>query len=541
LNFCLGKLETIFGSKKVSLGAYLVCTVISFLYSVYGFIGAWAFGGPGSIGNTRLLPDGWDLDERQAFAVLLILFSLAVYAFTAFPLTALQLIRRLLRRAFPIQLQLRATIQLFFIAIALMVVNAWSDDLVLPILLGICALTLGVWLACMVLFGGLFLGTSAALFSGLNFDGTHRFLAAIAILGIAALGGSRGTKPVAELVSRRHRILLAHVSAWLPIRDLHHSIYMQIFPIVVFGIIGATGGAGFVTSSVRTYSYLLGPTVDSELLRSVGFVSTTVVIPSAAAVAGFIGGILAAVFGPGAVVLSGFVSATLLIIILSTRILSPFTLADYLSARTFVGAALINILLFFVILPPLNAFWDWLAWESSRALSRKLLENISGRKIILHIFVSLGIGIGLVIGLTVSAAEVVTFFNHWMVTHTQSSFLPLDSLAKTALQRPFTPDGIWISIMLFSTLLPTLGHLIFAVFGALIVRTPARWRTTLIRIISEPTSSAQLMLPILYFTFIPVVGLLVVGCLIWTISFVFVVLGIPISLGLFWLVHSITA
>jgi hypothetical protein len=258
-------------------------------------------------------------------------------------------------------------------------------------------------------------------------------------------------------------------------------------------------------------------------------------------VAGFIGGTLAAVFGPGAVVLSGFVSAVSLILILSTRVLSPFTLADYFGARTFVGAALLNILLFFVILPPLNAFWDWLAWESSRALSRRLLMNISGPKIALHIIASLVIGVSLVLGLTISAAEVITFFNQWMITHTKLVFLPIDSLASTALQRPFTPVGIWISIMLFSTLLPTLGHLTFAVFGTLIVRTPVQLRAKLIQIISEPTSSAQLMVPTLYFTFIPVFGLLVVGSLIWITLLGFVVFGIPISHVLFWIVHSIAA
>jgi len=540
LTFGLEQVDAAFGSKKPSASGYLFCTVVSFVYILFGFVTAWALGGPGKIGYTILLPENWSNISRQVFALLLVGVCIGLYVFTAFPLAAIQFVRRKLRQTISTSVHQRVGVATIATLLFLLIVEATTRDWVLVALLAGSTLILGIWLSSLTFFGGAIIGSVAAIFSGAAFDGSHRFLAGAAILSVVALGGSHGTRAVATLMTRKNRHFVTRLFGRFGTEGRTRSWYEKSFPFVVFACVGATGGATFVASAARTYSYLLGPSIDVDLLDAFGFESTSLAFPLAGGLAGFIGGAFAARFGRGAVICSAFVCAFLLIAILGTHVLSNYNLYDYFGAKTLIGAAMMNILLFFILLPPINAFWDWIAWETSRAFGRNLLQQITVSRIIVHIIGGLLIGAALLIGLVVSDTLAITAFNKWMFVNTHTVPLPVDLVARAALQRPRSPEGLWISMMLFSTFLPTLCHFMFVLFGVLLIRTPEAWRVKLAGILSDPRSQIELMLPIIYFALLPLIGIVCLSCLIWLSFLVFSSLGAPVSRLLYELVHLLT-
>src|SRR5712691_5774844 len=59
-----------FGSKHLfSPAGYVLCIAISFIYTITGFILAWALGGPGGIGEVTLLPETWSIKVRLVYAI----------------------------------------------------------------------------------------------------------------------------------------------------------------------------------------------------------------------------------------------------------------------------------------------------------------------------------------------------------------------------------------------------------------------------------------------------------------------------------------
>ncbi len=99
LEYYLDTLDKIFrDSRPFSRSGYLLCSVVSFVYSLFGFLIAWSFGGPAKIGTTLLLPETWSLESRLSFTILLLLVCGLLCVFTASPVVVLYQLRKLLRR-----------------------------------------------------------------------------------------------------------------------------------------------------------------------------------------------------------------------------------------------------------------------------------------------------------------------------------------------------------------------------------------------------------------------------------------------------------
>jgi hypothetical protein len=422
-------------------------------------------------------------------------------------------------------------------ASCLVLIYIETHDVFLTALFLVASVILGVWLSCMVFFGGAAFGFLAAALSGAFFDGSHRFISAIAVISVVALGASHGTRAVAILIARQYRPLFARMLS--PFFEA--ATYDRVFVALVFALVGASGGAVFVATVARSYAYFVGPEIDARLLESLGLISTSSLLPISGGFAGFIGGAFAARFGRAAIVCSSFIFALSLIAVLGSRVLSPYKLYEYFDGRTFVGAAMMNILLFFVILPPISAFWDWVGWEISRNLGKRLLAKVTPRSITLHILSDLIIATILLLGLTLSDVAAITGFNKWMQHYVARVPLPIDSLARLAFERPTSAEGLWITIMLFSTFLPALCHLLFVMFGILLIRTPLGWRLAMVRTILHPKRPLEVIFPVLYFSFVPLFGMVCVGAVAWFTFFVFYLLGAPISLLLYRLVHALAS
>ncbi len=138
--------------------------------------------------------------------------------------------------------------------------------------------------------------------------------------------------------------------------------------------------------------------------------------------------------------------------------------------------------------------------------------------------------------------EAITLFNRWMYLHTETIPLPLDDLAKITIQNPLSARGAFgFTVMLFSTFLPTLCHIAFVLFqcSACCAETPKSWRLSMAQRISETKSSADSIFPVVYFSAIPIVGVIGVLALAWLTFEVLSILGAPMSKFLYMVVQRI--
>ncbi len=82
----------------------------------------------------------------------------------------------------------------------------------------------------MCLVGGAAVGWMAAMFDAFANDGSYRMIAAIAILASIALGGSRGTRRVATLLSLRYREISARYGGLFPYPQIVREIWEYAIP-----------------------------------------------------------------------------------------------------------------------------------------------------------------------------------------------------------------------------------------------------------------------------------------------------------------------
>jgi hypothetical protein len=178
--------------------------------------------------------------------------------------------------------------------------------------------------------------------------------------------------------------------------------------------------------------------------------------------------------------------------------------------------------------------WDWLSWETSRFFGRRILQQVTVREIALSTCAALAAGIVLLLGLTWSATAAIEIFNQWMLRNTGAAPLPLETLVIPTMNNPLSPNGIWITLMLFSTLVPTVCHLVFLIFGALMVITPLHLRLRLVESILSASHPKDFDLAAWYFTLLPAIGVICVSALFLLFFEIMVLAGKPISEMLFY-------
>ena len=122
------------------------------------------------------------------------------------------------------------------------------------------------------------------------------------------------------------------------------------------------------------------------------------------------------------------------------------------------------------MLPFLNASFDLISWQVSRRLGRHLLSQLDGdarswsRRLwdnaVTHVIVDV-VAAGLFLaGLAWALPAVIRLYNRFIESLGSSAPLALDDYLCNAAQDPLGA-GIWATVMLISTLVPTLIHLGF--------------------------------------------------------------------------------
>lgn len=128
--------------------------------------------------------------------------------------------------------------------------------------------------------------------------------------------------------------------------------------------------------------------------------------------------------------------------------------------------AVAALLIFFLVLPLVNGFWDWLSWWITRSLGRHLLRTLGpARGIAQRSLAILGHGVVdlvLAVLLLAAMAFLLAFgfegYNQLAEAQGKAAFGLLPYL-QVAADHPWT-DGLWLTVMLLSTLFPTALHIV---------------------------------------------------------------------------------
>jgi len=145
-----------------------------------------------------------------------------------------------------------------------------------------------------------------------------------------------------------------------------------------------------------------------------------------------------------------------------------------------------NTTLFWVFLPLANALLDWLSWAISRALGREILRRQSWATVLKHGLLDAVLAVVLLVLLAMLLAAGIESVNLWFAGHDSKPPVDAVRLLAGAREQPFGPGGLWVTMMLVSTLIPTLLH-VFSLCLALLTRlTPDRLRHWMLAILEAP-------------------------------------------------------
>ncbi|MEZ5936082.1 MAG: hypothetical protein R3F54_30105 [Alphaproteobacteria bacterium] len=129
---------------------------------------------------------------------------------------------------------------------------------------------------------------------------------------------------------------------------------------------------------------------------------------------------------------------------------------------------------FVVILPLVNGFWDWLSWIVSRELGRHLLGQLDDRHrfwtLLWHTAADLLAALILLASMAFALSFGVEAYNQGLGAPDQTGLPSFDlrPYIEQAAAAPFS-DGLWLSTMLLSTLVPTALHLVLLLASPLIL------------------------------------------------------------------------
>ncbi|CAA6815745.1 MAG: Unknown protein [uncultured Sulfurovum sp.] len=131
-----------------------------------------------------------------------------------------------------------------------------------------------------------------------------------------------------------------------------------------------------------------------------------------------------------------------------------------------INSTTILYLLFFLILPFINTIFDYLSMIVSRYFAQKILyEHTKKLHIFLDILADLIVAAILLVTLAFTLYYVVDATNVYLIKDPQL-FIPIEHYKELLLSRNlFHPDVLWITLMFFSTLIPTLIHLFLFVYS----------------------------------------------------------------------------
>ncbi len=143
-----------------------------------------------------------------------------------------------------------------------------------------------------------------------------------------------------------------------------------------------------------------------------------------------------------------------------------------------------SLLYFFVALPFINGLLDFFSLSVSRIQAKKIISKNNLRSFFWHFFLDLLIAFILLLLLIILFIGTTELFNFTLAQGTGFN-VSLVKLFKTAIQEPLSPNGLWFYLMMFSTLFPTLIHLLIIVWLFFYIHPSSNLRKSIVIILKK--------------------------------------------------------
>lgn len=145
--------------------------------------------------------------------------------------------------------------------------------------------------------------------------------------------------------------------------------------------------------------------------------------------------------------------------------------STYLFNETLYTPISISVFVFIIILPIINAILDYFSLSISRFFAKRILKD-SALKILFHIILDILVAISSFVLLFIFLYLSIEYMNT-VVDNEKLNVPILEMMLNALIEDPLNyKEYGWISFMLFSTLIPTLLHVIIAIFGLIVFIYP---------------------------------------------------------------------
>jgi hypothetical protein len=154
-----------------------------------------------------------------------------------------------------------------------------------------------------------------------------------------------------------------------------------------------------------------------------------------------------------------------------------------------------TLIYFFVLLPSLNGLMDWTSLSISRVLSARIVKTPEMNVLVSHVLLALLAALFLLSALIIVFIVATKLFNMFVVG-SRSYAIPVSELIDATKAHPLSKEGLWVTVMLGSTLVPTAFHFSIS-FAAIFIKYSLKdYRNYLIRLIgpkrADPSSISKL-------------------------------------------------
>ncbi|MBF0379843.1 MAG: hypothetical protein HQL69_02430 [Magnetococcales bacterium] len=252
-------------------------------------------------------------------------------------------------------------------------------------------------------------------------------------------------------------------------------------PIASSGaVIGGIGGLGTVlVARAANVTITVFGAIILPLVASIPVVATAAIAGAGAGVISAIavgaGAAMGAKSRAGKIGTTGIIAASIAAIFLGGAAIIFFAPLE----ASLILPWVLSALLFFFILPVTNAILDWISWGISRGMGHLILKTHRIKMMVTHTLIDFVVATFLLSFLAFLLAGSIEALNIFAENQGQSRPLDLANLLGELSSHPFEFHVLWVTIMLLSTLAPTVIHIIVLIFGSIVFVTPGWWRTSI--------------------------------------------------------------
>lgn len=177
---------------------------------------------------------------------------------------------------------------------------------------------------------------------------------------------------------------------------------------------------------------------------------------------------------------------------------------------------------FLFVIPAVNASADWISLGLTRYLATAIVVRRRSWIVFVHFVVDIGAGVALLAALAIALGVVGELYDRIAMTVVGGRLIVPVNLFGRAAAEPLGPDGLWLTLMLVTTLIPTMAHILMGLVGIVLFATPMAWRNRMVESLAGEPAPDRIVHVAWYCTLIWPVGIVVlsggVGGFFWLIG-----------------------